>query len=344
MNKDYNKISKKTVFHSIFFLLLFSIIFYISGIITILSFILTLIFYSFIAFIFYVLWKIIRKKEKLDYISFLNYFLYKISIWILISIILVGGFVYYQNNIDPAKMPTFTISNWEKIVIFQTMSHIWSEEFYQQIKRNLIKAKKNWFVYYYEWVKDWTLENKENFNKAIWIKFDENLYKNFSKLYWVIHQDNTIYYNLVNDLDFNVDLTIDEIMYFYNKLEKKEVKNNFLQNKEVIDVNAEIIKTLSSLNNLELKILRYINKWILNFIIKSDWTRNLIMNNFTNKNLFKIILNKRDIILSEKIINSEHQKIFITYWLLHFKWVLDLLQKNDKNWKIIKTEYLYPIK
>ena len=344
MNKDYNKISKKTVFHSIFFLLLFSIIFYISGIITILSFILTLIFYSFIAFIFYVLWKIIRKKEKLDYISFLNYFLYKISIWILISIILVGGFVYYKNNIDPAKMPTFTISNWEKIVIFQTMSHIWSEEFYQQIKRNLIKAKKNWFVYYYEWVKDWTLENKENFNKAIWIKFDENLYKNFSKLYWVIHQDNTIYYNLVNDLDFNVDLTIDEIMYFYNKLEKKEVKNNFLQNKEVIDVNAEIIKTLSSLNNLELKILRYINKWILNFIIKSDWTRNLIMNNFTNKNLFKIILNKRDIILSEKIINSEHQKIFITYWLLHFKWVLDLLQKNDKNWKIIKTEYLYPIK
>ncbi len=344
MNKDYNKISKKTVFHSIFFLLLFSIIFYISGIITILSFILTLIFYSFIAFIFYVLWKTIRKKEKLDYISFLNYFLYKISIWILISIILVGGFVYYKNNIDPAKMPTFTISNWEKIVIFQTMSHIWSEEFYQQIKRNLIKAKKNWFVYYYEWVKDWTLENKENFNKAIWIKFDENLYKNFSKLYWVIHQDNTIYYNLVNDLDFNVDLTIDEIMYFYNKLEKKEVKNNFLQNKEVIDVNAEIIKTLSSLNNLELKILRYINKWILNFIIKSDWTRNLIMNNFTNKNLFKIILNKRDIILSEKIINSEHQKIFITYWLLHFKWVLDLLQKNDKNWKIIKTEYLYPIK
>lgn len=344
MNKDYNKISKKTVFYSIFFLLLFSIIFYISGIITILSFILTLIFYSFIAFIFYVLWKIIRKKEKLDYISFLNYFLYKISIWILISIILVGGFVYYQNNIDPAKMPTFTISNWEKIVIFQTMSHIWSEEFYQQIKRNLIKAKKNWFVYYYEWVKDWTLENKENFNKAIWIKFDENLYKNFSKLYWVIHQDNTIYYNLVNDLDFNVDLTIDEIMYFYNKLEKKEVKNNFLQNKEVIDVNAEIIKTLSSLNNLELKILRYINKWILNFIIESDWTRNLIMNNFTNKNLFKIILNKRDIVLSEKIINSEHQKIFITYWLLHFKWVLDLLQKNDKNWKIIKTEYLYPIK
>ena len=344
MNKDYNKISKKTVFHSIFFLLLFSIIFYISGIITILSFILTLIFYSFIAFIFYVLWKIIRKKEKLDYISFLNYFLYKISIWILISIILIGGFVYYKNNIDPAKMPTFTISNWEKIVIFQTMSHIWSEEFYKQIKRNLIKAKKNWFVYYYEWVKDWTLENKENFNKAIWIKFDENLYKNFSKLYWVIHQDNTIYYNLVNDLDFNVDLTIDEIMYFYNKLEKKEVKNNFLQNKEVIDVNAEIIKTLSSLNNLELKILRYINKWILNFIIKSDWTRNLIMNNFTNKNLFKIILNKRDILLSEKIINSEHQKIFITYWLLHFKWVLDLLQKNDKNWKIIKTEYLYPIK
>jgi hypothetical protein len=34
----------------------------------------------------------------------------------------------------------------------------------------------------------------------------------------------------------------------------------------------------------------------------------------------------------------------MTYWLLHFKWILELLQKNDPNWKIIKTKYLYPIK
>jgi hypothetical protein len=34
----------------------------------------------------------------------------------------------------------------------------------------------------------------------------------------------------------------------------------------------------------------------------------------------------------------------MTYWLLHFNWVLKLLQKNDPSWKIIETKYLYPIK
>jgi len=37
------------------------------------------------------------------------------------------------------------------------------------------------------------------------------------------------------------------------------------------------------------------------------------MDNFSNKKLFDIILNKRNDILSEEIINSKHKKIFITY-------------------------------
>ena len=343
MNDNSNKLSKKTIFYIIFFWLWFSSLFYISWIISVLSSILTLIIYSLIAYSFYFWWKSFRKKEKSDYIKFLDYFLYKVSIWIFISIIFIWSFSYYKNEINPAKMPTFIISNWEKKIIFQAMSHIWSKNFYEQIKQNLIKAKKEWYVYYYEWVKDWTKKNKENFNKAIWIKFDPNLYKNFSKLYWVTHQDNSIYYNLVNNLDFNVDLTIDEIMKYYDKLENKNTKKSFLQNEEVVDANAEIIKTLASLNNKELEILRYINKDLLNFIIASDATKNLVMDNFSNKDLFKIILDKRNDVLSDEIINSQHKKIYITYWLLHFKWVLKILQKNDKNWKIIETKNLYPI-
>lgn len=340
----FEKLSKKNIFYILFLILFFSILFYISWIISVLESILLLIIYSFIAYSLYYLWKSFRKKEKLDYINFLDYFLYKVSIWILISIILIWSFSYYENKISPAKMPTFTISNWEKTVIFQAMSHIWSNDFYEQIKKNLINAKKQWYVYFYEWVKGGNKKNEKDFNKAIWIKFNKELYKNFSKLYWVTHQDNSIYYNLVNNLDFNVDLNIDEIMKNYNKLEKKEENNNFLQKKEVVDANAEIIKTLSSLNKKELEILRYINKGLLNFIIASDTTKNLVMDNFANKDLFSVILDKRNENLSEKIINSKYNKIYITYWLLHFKWVFELLQKNDKNWKIIETKNLYPIK
>ncbi len=341
-----NKVNKNNILNIIFIILwiiFFSVIFYISWINWVLKSILIFIVYSIIAFIFYFLWKRIRKKEYLSFDKFIFYFFKKVLVWIYISIFIVWTLAYYSNEISPAAMPTYTISNWNKTVIFQTMSHIWSEDFYEQVRQNLIKAKKQWYVYYFEWVRDWSEKNKQAFNKAIWIKFDQNLYKNFSKLYWVVHQDNSIYFNLVNNLDFNVDLSIDEIMQYYKKPTMQNNKNTLLQNKEVIDVNAEIIKTLARLNEKELKILRYINQAILNFMISSEKTQNLITNNFWNTKLMSIILGKRNELLSEKIINSEHKKIFITYWLLHFRWVLELLKEDDKNWRIIKTNYLYPI-
>jgi len=336
--------NKKTIFNIIFSLIFLWTIYYISWIIWVLSSILTFIFYCFIAFLIYFFWKKLRKKEYLSFDKFINYFLFRVLIWIYISIFIIAWLAYYSNEKNPAPMPTYTITNWEKTVIFQAMSHIWSKKFYEKIKQDLIEAKKQWYVYFYEWVKDWTVENKEKFNKAIWIKFDKDLYENFSKLYWVIQQDNSIYLNLVNNLDYNVDLTIDEIIQYYEELWNKiENKESILQNKEVIDVNWEIIKTLSKLNEKELKILRYVNKAMLNFLIWNEKIQTTLTNNFTNKNLFTIILDKRNEKIANEIINSKNNKIYITYWLLHFKWVFELLQKNDKNWKIIKTNYLYPI-
>jgi len=335
----------KKIFYIIFFGILATIISYISWVTSLFWTVLTILTYSLFAYVIYIIWRLIIRKERLEYIKFLDYFLYKISIWLFIGFIIVWSFVYYKNEISPTKMPTYTLSNWKKIVVFQTMSHIWSKNFYEKIKNNLIKRKKDWFIYFYEWVKPWKKENHEKFDKAMWIKFDKNLYKNFSKLYWVVHQDNSIYMNLVNNKDYNIDLWLDEIMKLYDKSDiKKERKINLLQNDKVIDANKEIIKTLASLNNKELKILRYINKWVLNFMIWSKETQNIIMDNFSNKKLFDIILNKRNDILSEEIINSKHKKIFITYWLLHFDWVLELLKKEDKNWKIIEIKYMFPIK
>jgi hypothetical protein len=83
----------------------------------------------------------------------------------------------------------------------------------------------------------------------------------------------------------------------YNKILKdKTIPTSTLKKEEAskkktpIDINSQIIKTLSELNERELKLLVYINKSILNFIIKSDKLQSLITENFANKELFKIIL------------------------------------------------------
>lgn len=328
-------------------------IFYIQNLLWILKFFIFIFFYSLIFYVFYFLWKKFRKKELLKFKDFFVIFFKKISLSIIIIALFLASFWYYQNIISPAKIPEYTISNWKKIVVFQAMSHIWSEKFYQSVKTKLENYKKNWYVYFFEWVKPWTKENNENFNKALWIKFNKEIYKNFSKIYWLTNQDNSIYLWLVNNLDFNVDLNMDEIMFLYDKkFKNKKINFNTSKNKsnkikekstKIIDMNKELINTLAKLNEKELKILRFVNKSILNFLLKSDKTQKLIMDNFSNKKLMNVILIERNKKLTNAIIKSKYNKIFITYWLLHFKWALKLLQKNDKNWKIINTKYLNPI-
>ena len=331
----------KNIYTSIILFIFTIILYYLNWFIWVLEFILSLCLYTIFFYYLNIIWSKIRKKEAISSYNFIKIFLYKITNILLILTLFIGWLSYISNEIYPAKMPEYTISNWDKEVKFQAMSHIWSENFYKEVQDNIKNYKKNWWVYFYEWVKPWTNENLQKFNQAIWIKFDKNLYKNFSKLYWLTFQDNSIFLWLVNNKDFNVDISLDQIMKLY-KNKTNSIKT--LSNTPPIEASKEIIKTLSQLNERELHILIYINQAILNFIIWSNNTQEFLNNNFTNKKLFEVILDERNKVVANEIINTQYKKIYMTYWLLHFKWILELLQKNDPNWKIIKTKYLYPIK
>ncbi len=323
--------------------LIYSIIFYISWIIWIIDFTISLIFYCIIFFFIYSIWKFLRKKERNDFIEFWKYFIYKISTFIVFISAILYSFAYYNNIVNPAKMPRITISNWEKEVIFQAMSHIAKPSFYEWVKNSIIEYKTNSWVLFFEWVKKWTKENTTKFDEALWVNFTPELYKNMSKLYGVTFQDNESLLWIVNNLDFNVDLNLDEIIKLYEKKIWQNKKSNTIINNDVVNVSDEIMKKLSELNEKELKVLVYLNQAILNVIIKNEDKARELVKNAWNTDLFSIILDERNKNLSENIIKSNYQKIFITYWLMHFNWVFELLKNNDKNWQIKKIEYLYPI-
>lgn len=299
--------------------------------------------YSIISFFIYYVWKRFRKKEALYFNDFLKLFIYKVCLFIYIIIIIIWGFAYYNNNINPAKMPEYTISNWKKTVVFQAMSHIAKKDFYNQIKENIRIYKTSSGVYFYEWVKPWSKESSQKFDEALWVNFTPDLYKHMSKLYGVTFQDNNDFIGLVNNLDFNVDLTLDEIVKIY---EKKVTKSNIekKENTQIINASEQILNELSSLNDKELQILIYVNQAILNVIIKNDSQAKELLTYIWNTDLFSVILEDRNKNLVDSIIKSEYNKIYITYWLLHFDWIYKLLQKNDTNWKIVNTRYYYPIK
>lgn len=239
-------------------------------------------------------------------------------------------------------MPQITLSNWKQTIVFQAMSHIASDSFYKKVQKEIKGYKQEWYVLYYEWVKPGTEKNSNDFNEALGINFEPGLYDNFSKLYGVVAQDNSDFLNLENNLDYNIDIDINEIMDIYNKkisLEASPQKKSFLQSGEVQDVNSLLLDQLAKLNDRQLQALRYINQSLLNFMIKQEDLRNLIVEKVANKDLFSVILDERNAHIAKEIKSRSDEKIFIIYWLMHFQWVLELLQEQDPNWEIYNTTY-----
>ncbi|MCP4522813.1 MAG: TraB/GumN family protein, partial [Candidatus Gracilibacteria bacterium] len=235
-----------------------------------------------------------------------------------------------------------TLSNGEKTLVFQKMIHIGSESYYSAIQDEITEYKNKDFTLYFEGVQPGSQENHDKFDIALGIKFDESLYKNFSKVYGLIPQDNQRFLGLVNDNDVNVDTNID---YIIEKYEALKIERNTPKTPTTppIDASKEIINTLSELQGRELLVLQFVNKAILSALTKNESLTDSIQENFGNVELFEIILEGRNQIVADKIISSGDTKIFATYGALHYNGVLELLKQNDPNWKIISQKDFYPI-
>lgn len=300
-----------------------------------------LLLYFFIIYFLYLIWYKLKRKEYIDFFWFFILFLYKTALYLSILCLSIWAFLYYQNNIFPAKLPIYSISNGKQNIVFQTMSHIGSESFYLSVAERINRNKKSWSVLYYEWVLPWNEENTQGFNSALWMNFKPGLYDSFSKLYWIQAQDNADFLWLVNNEDYNIDLDLDTIMDLYRKKVWSSAEQNkwLLWNEKVRDLNDDVISQLSQLWDRELLVLRYINQWILNFIIKHSWIRNFIIDKIANEDIFAVILEDRNKHLVQEILTRDDEKIIVLYGLMHFEWVLELLQSQDSKWEILNIDY-----
>jgi len=332
--------TKKSLFSWIFYAFLTFVSFYFSGFIGIISLIISLLLYAHIFYVLHLVWKKIRRLPHTFYKDFLLRFFSRLAFLLTLIFLLFWGFCYYENEINPAVMPFYTLTDGEKTIYFQTMIHIGREDFYKEIEKNIREKKEDGAVLFYEGVKAWTKENMEKFDSALGVEFSRDLYENFSKLYGVTFQDNENFLGIVNNYDFNIDLSIDEIMTLYEE-EVKNTQENIPE--EVIDVNELLVDELAKINDRQLKVLVYINQAIMNTMIKNEDIQKNLLDSFWNTALFEVILHKRNALLAESIEKSKNEKIFITYGLLHFKWVLKLLQEKNPAWYIKEVQYLYPL-
>lgn len=341
----YIDIYTKKIIYSYWFLgVLTWCIIYISGFETALSMWAGLILYSVILFLIYALWKFLYGRQQVHYFLFFISFLYRVAWSFAIIILLLWTFLIYHNELRPATFPLYTVSNGEKTLKFQTMSHIGSDNFYKNIQENIKYQLGKWYVLFFEGVRPGTDENMKAFNEALGIDFSPTLYDNFSKFYGLRAQENDMFLWLGPKKDYNIDLDIDEIMKLYRKSTFLQTQENKKEESKsmLIDwknIEEEFIALLSKLRPRELLILQYFNTWVLNFFMKQDTLQAFILDK-AGSDIFSVILWDRNRFIVKNIIEHPEKNIFALYGKLHFEGVLEELQKEDPRWQIVWVEYL----
>lgn len=295
-------------------------------------------FYILILYWIVYLYKKIRKQEKPFLKPFFVRWYIRIARLFLLFLIVMFLFTKYQNEINPVSTPMYVLSNWEKNLKFQTVMHIWTAKYYSQLLSLLKESKEKWYVLYYEWVVLDDEKKADKFNTALGVNFGVSFYESFSKLYWLDYQDNSMFMEVVNDKDINVDIPISKVIDIY---EQKYWEIVYDESK-VLNVTDVMIQRLASMKEHQLMLLRTVFKSSINFMVKHDKIQSQIVNLLQLNRIIDIILEERNDYLANYILTSDDKNIHVMYGKLHFKWVLERLQKADPRWKIVKIIDAYP--
>lgn len=277
---------------------------------------------------------------------------FKIAFGLFIILLLMMIAALSVETVSPLKMPRYTITNGDKIVVFQTMTHIANNNFYQQVKNSIISYKANDYTYFYESV---SIDPK---NVATSSKQDGSpqhqktshlteVYQSLADIMGLEVQDQTQFLNLINNHDVNVDSSMQQLL---EKVDQNNHKYDKNYHPEIVSLTAEEMdkRLMGSIFGdadvdkldkglAELRKLPQEEKDIFGFILrdiisisarKTKETMNMLPGNVT-----EVILDYRNDILANAIINGP-KKIFITYGEAHLEGVMQRLQKDDPKWHI----------
>lgn len=203
-----------------------------------------------------------------------------------------------------------SITNGKKSVVFIEMHHIGKKEFYNDVKLKVDSLILKDYSVFYEQI---ILQN--NISKE-----DKNLY--FLKIR-KLGMYNNLVYDTINNKLFNIKLK--EKLYKQPKYYKLGVDT-------LKSTRADVF--LNDLIDLYEKENGNIILDSCDFKTKKDSNYTCKKTKFTNKNHY--ILDYRNKKVVEKIKEERNNKIAIIYGKAHIKGIIEILQKEDNSWKIMK--------
>jgi len=300
---------------------------------------------------FRTLQKIFGKKDVFSKKDALDFFIRYARIGAIITTLLftwIAYFVYYQLHLHPAHMSRSTFQSEQKTIVIQEMSHIASPTFYQQVQETIEKYKKDGYVLFYEWVTPGTPENMQTFVELLGVDITGNLYEQIAELFGLVVQENESFLWIGNDLDYNVDVSIDQIVEYYQThcqdnptFPECQPSSVVLSLDEINEAFTIQKQALSTLTPFWQSVVQNIGKAFLNTTVQDAMPTQTTDPHIAF--LQSIILKYRNEIVAKEILESEHEKIFLLYGALHGPGIVKELKKYD-HWTQTEQIHLYPYK
>jgi hypothetical protein len=257
--------------------------------------------------------------------------------WWLIALLWISpwmlfGFIQFTNNVAPATLPKITLSNGEKTVIFQSMMHIGSPWFYEDIRQDMERLKGQDYVFFYEGVRAGTPESIEKLSELMGMNVSEKMYRIFAEMGGLITQNGDVFLGILPST--NVDLSTDEIITLAG--EQNIVASGGVANENIIDV---FEKSFPSMNAFQKNIIRIMSRGMMNILLRTYTNPALTQELQSSIPVFDIILHQRNDLVVESIIASPIPNIYIHYGALHYEGIFAKLKEKDPRWQeIARTE------
>ncbi|NVK27964.1 MAG: hypothetical protein HWE14_07965 [Flavobacteriia bacterium] len=225
----------------------------------------------------------------------------------MVSFVLLFGLIIGLSSCEAFKMVrqmndtevhTFTYTNGEQTLVFVPMIHVAKPEFYANVKNAIKQYKEQGYVYYYEWIDfdsasqetQWKIREMVGFLPSP-TGYSKQLQPLVEQGYTV--QKNDEFLNIVNDQDYNVDITAAEVVRLY------EAKYGVI--------------SITELNK--------------NTPMDEKYTATL-----DDDQVEDIILNSRNQHIVKTMADLNHEKILMTYGSKHREGIIEMLQKTDESW------------
>jgi hypothetical protein len=216
------------------------------------------------------------------------------------------------------------------------MIHIGSASFYDDIQRDMENLRGREFVFFYEGVESWTAESIAELGRLTGVEVSEKMYAFFAQMSGLVLQDIERYKDIIPST--NVDISTDEIIAFAREAQiaaPLSVEN---------DLFVQLSEKYPQLNQFQKRTLHIISRGFLNILLRTYTNPTLEKNLKAQLPIFDIILDKRNSILADAIIESPVPNIYIHYGALHYAGVLALLQEKDPRWREVARTDLQVIR